>query len=147
MSFTNSDIELYERLWKKFHGGQLNIQALIDGVLKDGGHDMTGLTQHEIAALIEGRFTGDWNKVAFSFSELLSYYDALGQKLTDTQAISWVFSAFTIAEAIKHGVTDWELQFNSVINGFSRIKGKFGRDELLEIFQRIFSPVPPVWTA
>jgi hypothetical protein len=104
---TKADIELLKTIWVQLAEEEFSKDKLIERVLHDGGHDMSNLSQADVAALLEGRFKGDWHNPAFSFSELLAYYRACGEELTSQQIVGWVFAAFVIADAIEHDAAEW----------------------------------------
>jgi len=51
-----------------------------------------------------------------------------------------VFASFVIADAIKQGATDWEMQFNLFVNGFLEVRNELDIYEAIEIFERVFHP-------
>ena len=135
---TKTDCDLLKRVWFQLAEDDFSEEGLVNGVLKDGGLDMANLSQADLAALLDGTFAGDWHKPAFSFSELLTYYLSCGDKLTPHQIVGWVFAAFVIADAIRHGATEWELQLNFIIDGFVTIKDHLETDDSIQILRRVF---------
>ncbi len=135
---TRQDIAFLEKLWERLSGERLVPQQLTKQIKHDGGHDVSNLSDEDLMELVEGRFAGDWKGAAFSFSELLAYYAALGKKRTKKQVVAWVFASFVIADAIKHGAADWELQFNNFIGGFLAVRNELETEESVRVFQRVF---------
>lgn len=132
------DVAFLERIWIRLATETFSKEILAQQVFKDGGIDMSRLSEKDILSLIEGRFDGDWHKPAFSFSELLTYYAACGKDLKPQQIVGWVFAAFVISDAIKHDATEWERQFNFFMAGFLELRSKLEIDETVEIFHRVF---------
>ena len=139
---TKVDIDFLERIWFQLAEDEFSNDKLVELVLKDGGLDMSNLSRADVASLIEGTFSGDWHKPAFSFSELLTYYQACGDELTSHQIVGWVFASFVISDAIKKGASEWELQLNFFINGFILIKERLQIDDSIHILRRVFSETP-----
>lgn len=139
MNALTKDAEFYNRLWKRLSGTEFSVQQLVERVRADGGHDITNLSEADLVSLAEGLFSGDWKEAAFSFSELLAYYAALGEKRTKQQVVGWVFASFVIADAINESAADWELQFNSFIDGFLAIRGELETEEAVQVFRRVFN--------
>jgi hypothetical protein len=139
---TKSDVILIENLWNRLTGRKFVPQEFAKEVHWHGGHDMSGLSVEDVLQLLEGRFTGDWHKPAFSFSELLAFYSVPNAKLdrsrTKEEVVGWVFASFVIADAIKQGATEWEMQFNLFMNGFLEVRNELDIYEAIEIFERIF---------
>lgn len=139
---TKADIDLLKSIWFQLAEDDFSNDKLVERVLHDGGNDMSNLSQEDVAALIEGRFNGDWHKPAFSFSELLAYYRACGEELTSQQIVGWVFASFVIADAIEHDATEWERQFNNFISGFVTVKERLEIDQSVRILRRVFCENP-----
>lgn len=103
---------------------------------------MSNLSEDDLQQLLEGRFTGDWNEPVFSFSELLAFYSVPNtdrdKSRSKEEIVGWVFASFVIADAIKQGATDWEMQFNLFLNGFLEVRGDLQLDESIEVFQHVF---------
>ena len=57
--------------------------------------------------------------------------------LCQEEIVGWVFASFVIADAIRHGSSDWEFQFNHFINGFLEVRSDLEMDEAIEIFQEV----------
>jgi len=139
---TRQDSILIERLWNRLTGRKFVPQEFVKQVHWHGGHDMSNLTEEDLLQLLEGRFSGDWSQPAFSFSELLAFYSvpnaSRDKSRTKEEIVGWAFAAFVIADAIKQGGTDWEMQFNLFMNGFFEVRSELEIDEAIEIFQRVF---------
>ena len=99
---------------------------------------MSYLSDTDLMSLIEGRFTGDWNKPAFAFSELLAFYAAVGEKMQGQQVVGWVCALFIIRDAAQRKATDWSLQFNNFIKVFIYIKERLKTEESVSLFFLIF---------
>ena len=119
-------------------GEEFAVQKLANRVRADGGVDIENLSAADVVDLIEGRFSGSWSEVAFSFSEILASYSVPGGIQSPEQVVGWVVVTFVIADAIKKNETDWELEFNKVINGFLAVRDKLETDECIFILQRVF---------
>ena len=105
MGTYKQNYKFLEKLWVRLVGADFSATKLAARARHDGGHDIDGLSDSDLIGLIEGRFSGDWDEVAFSFSELLCYYAAhvqLGIELTGEQIVSWTFSVLMIAEVDRH---------------------------------------------
>ena len=139
---TKQDVVFIERLWNRLTGRKFVPHEFAKQIHRDGGIDMENLSTEDLLQLLEGRFAGDWNEPAFSFSELLSYYSVPNANRdwsrTKEQIVGWVFASFVIADVIKHGATNWEMQFDQFINCFVELRSELEIDEAIEIFQRVF---------
>jgi hypothetical protein len=137
------DLIFYRSLWERLVKDEFVPQKLIDVVRHDGGLDISELSNADLFALMEGRFTGNWCEVAFASGELLAHYSVLGLIARPAHIVAWAFTAFMAADAIKHDATDLDLQFDKFINGFCIVRDKLETDEAIEIFQRFFQPSVP----
>jgi hypothetical protein len=143
---TKQDALFIEKLWNRLTGRKFVPEEFAKQVHWHGGHDMSGLSVENVLQLLEGRFSGDWHKPAFSFSELLAYYSVPNakrdQSRTKEEIVGWVFASFVIADAIKQEAKEWEMQFNIFIDGFIEVRSELEIDEAIEIFQRVFQRDP-----
>jgi hypothetical protein len=97
------------------------------------------LSNEELDALINQRFSGDWSEVAFSASELLAYYGApQPPELKPEQVVCWVFAAFALSDAIRKQATSWDLHFDIFLNSFLRVRKFLHLYECIDIFLRVF---------
>jgi hypothetical protein len=139
---TKQDVILIEKVWNRLTGRKFVPEDFVQQVRWHGGHDMTNLSHDDLLRLLEGRFAGDWNAPAFSFSELLAVYSVPNsnrdKSRTKEEVVGWVFAALVIADAIKKRATDWEMQFNLFINGFLQVRSELDVEEATEIFQHVF---------
>lgn len=135
---SQSKVALLEAVWLQVAGDDFSKEKLAESVFKDGGNDMSRLTKEDVVAIIEDRFNDDWHKPAFAFSELLSYYVACGNELTPLQIVGWVLASLAIADAIAHGATEWDRQFNFFFDGFAIIKDKIEVEQSVQILRRVF---------
>lgn len=134
---TETDIKLFSDLWGRLVGGDFTLQCLAQRIHRDGGIDMSNLSEEDVLQLLNGRFAGDWHEPAFSFSELLACYAAgEGNDMTKEQMVGWVAGAFVVADAINQNATDLELQFNIFFEGFLVVRNKLGADECIHILRR-----------
>lgn len=132
-------INLWERLVEK----PFVPQEFAKQILWHGGHDMVQISRENILQLFDNTFVGDWNRVAFSFSELLAYYsvpdkDRDRSRLKE-EIVGWVFASFVMAEAVRRGAAEWEMEFNFFMNAFLEVRGELEIDEIVEIFGYVFS--------
>ena len=109
-----------KELWEKLTGENFSTKALFEIIQFDGGLDTSSISEEIVASLLEEDIIEDFSELVFPFSELLAYYSAMG-KLQPEQIVAWVFSAFIISEAVRRKYTDWELQFDIIMNGFAHI--------------------------
>jgi hypothetical protein len=139
---TKQDITLIEKLWDRLTGRKFAPKEFVKQIHWHGGHDMSNLSEEDLLQLLEGKFVGDWTAPAFSFSELLAFYSVPNsnrdKSRTKEEIVGWVFASFIIADAIKHGATDWEMQFNLFIKGFLEVRGELEIEESIDIFHRVF---------
>lgn len=135
---TENDIAFLDRLWRRLTGDAFTAQKLAEQLKHVGGHDMTNLSEGELLQLLNGRFSGDWNEPAFSFSELLADYCLPDENRPKEQTVGWVCASFIISDAIKQGATDWELQFDKLIDGFLAVRDNLETEEAIHVFQRVF---------
>ncbi len=138
MSDDAGDVQFYREVWSRLVGATFTAPKLVERVRVDGGYDLEGLSDRDLLDLVEGRFQGAWDGVAFAFSELLAYYSVPGQTLTGEQVVGWIFASVSIADAIRKDATDWELQLNLFINGFLAVRDKLEADESVRVFERVF---------
>jgi hypothetical protein len=139
---TKQDYILVEKLWGRLTGTKFVPLAFAQLIRRHGGHDMSNLRDEDVLQLLVGEFAGNWHDPVFSFSELLAYYSAPDEKRTNEEIVGWVFASLVIADAIKQGATDWEMEFNKFINCFVEVRSKLETDEAVEIFQRVFHRDP-----
>jgi hypothetical protein len=137
MSEYSNDADFYQSLWMRLVGEEFSSGKLGDRLRRDGGVDMD-LGDEDLRSLIEGRYTGSWSEVAFSFSELLASYSVPGGIETPGQVVGWVCASFVIADAIRNGATDWEMEFNKFINGFLAVRDRLEIEESIHIFEQVF---------
>ncbi len=135
------DTELLSVIWGRLVGGPLSPQRLVGQLRRDGGHDISVLSDVELLELVEGRFAGDWHKPAFAFSEMLACYSVVD--LAPDQVVGWVFSVLAIADCLDREETDLEFQFINFINGYHRVGGMLLMDEWIYIFERLFCRTCP----
>jgi hypothetical protein len=135
---TNQDAVLIEKLWNRLVGKNFIPAEFVKQIRWHGGHDMKNLSEESVLQLFEGRFLGDWHEPAFSFSELLAFYSVPDKNRRKEEIVGWVFASFVIADAVRHGATDWEMQFNLFLNGFLEVRGELDMYEATSIFERVF---------
>jgi hypothetical protein len=135
---TRQDVVLVEKLWNRLIGPRFEPREFLQWIRKHGGHDMKDLSDDDLMRLFEGRFTGDWNEPAFSFSELLAFYSVRDENRPKEEVVGWVFCSFVIADAIKQGATDWEMQFDKFISCYVEIRSHLETEEAIQVFQRVF---------
>jgi hypothetical protein len=135
---TKNDIVFLDGLWRRLIGDAFTAQKLAEQLKHDGGHDMANLSEGELLQLLNGRFSGDWKEPAFSFSELLAFYSVPDENRPKKQTVGWVCASFIITDAIKQGATDWELQFDKLIDGFLAVRNDLETEEAVHVFQRVF---------
>src|SRR5665213_891837 len=115
------DIEFIEQLWNRLTSTPFSAIQLARIVRKAGGVDMSYLSEADIVELINSGFNGDWRIPAFAFSEVLSGYTAscrLGNKLDSQSVVGCVLAILILAEAIRHGHSDWDQEFNIFLDAF-----------------------------
>jgi len=132
------DITFYRELWERLSGTDFTAQKLAERVRVDGGIDIRDLSESDVLALIEGSFSGSWKSAAFSFSEMLDSYSVTGGIENPEQIVGWVFASFVVADAVRQGEIEWELHFNSLMDGFLSVRNKLETLEAIVIFQRVF---------
>jgi hypothetical protein len=132
------DVEFFRQLWTRLVGDGFVPEKLVARVRLDGGYDIEGLTERMLLDLIDECFTGSWQEVAFSFSELSAYYLAVGERLSPEQVVGWVFAIFATADAINADATDWEMEFDKFIDVFMILRPRLELDESVQIFERVF---------
>jgi len=139
---TKQDVLFIEKLWNRLTGRKFVPQEFAREMKWQRGVDMSKLSPDHLLQLFEGRFSGDWDRPAFAFSELLALYSVPNgkrdQSRTKEEIVGWVFASFVIADAIKQEAAEWEMQFNLFMNGFIEVRGELEIDESVEIFQRVF---------
>lgn len=139
---TRQDSFFIKKLCERLTGNTFVPLEFVKHVHRHGGIDMSNLSHEDLLQLLEGRFVSDWKEVSFSFSELLASYSVPNakrdQSRTKEEIVGWVFAAFVIADAIKQGTTDWEMQFNLFMNGFLEVRQELEIHEVIEVFQRVF---------
>jgi len=116
------DIVFLGQLWGRLVGEAFSPASLAGQVKADGGHDLS-----------------QWKEPGFSFSELLAFYCVPDGEKSPRQVVAWVFASFVIADAIKHGAADWEMEFDKLIDGFLTIRKSLEMQESVHVFKRVFS--------
>jgi hypothetical protein len=132
-------IKVISGIWSRSSSRPFTISNLAERLKFDAGHDAGELTESDFSALIEGKFAGDWNQVAFTFSELLTYYAASEISSIDGGLSAWSFTALTMGEACRRNATDWDREFNFLMMGFEQTRGALEVDEALFILRHIFA--------
>lgn len=135
---TTADLDLLKAISFQLNDVDFSNERLARSVFHDGGNDMSDLTREDLESLIEGTFSGEWHRAAFSFSELLAYYRACDAALTDQQVVAWVFAAFVIADAIAHDAAEWEQQFDNFMAGFVIVSQRLEVGQSVIILRRVF---------
>jgi hypothetical protein len=135
---TQHDILFLDGLWRRLTGDAFSSETLAKQIKHDGGHDMSDLSEATLLQLLDGRFSGDWKEAAFSFSELLAFYCVPDENRSKKQTVGWVCASFVISDAIRQGATDWELQFDKLIDGFLAVRNDLEAEEAVYVFQRVF---------
>jgi len=113
--------------------------ALAEYILYQGGMDTEPLTKNDLISLMEETFNGNWDNVAFSFSELASYYQVPEKSLNDYDVVAWCFVSLVIGETCRRDLTDWRSQFHCLMNGFQKLSNKLEFDEALYILRHTFA--------
>jgi hypothetical protein len=144
---TKGDIAFLEKLWNRLTGRKFMPQEFVKQVHWHGGVDMSNLSNEDLMHLLEGRFSGDLSGPAFSFSELLAVYSVPNanrdRSRTKEEIVGWAFASFVMADLIKQGATNWEMQFNLFIGGFLEVRKDLEIGESVHIFQRLFGSDTP----
>lgn len=135
---TKQDIAFLDGLWRRLTGDAFTPQKLAEQLKHDGGHDMSNLSEEDLLQLLDGRFSGDWKEPTFSFSELLAFYCVPDANRSKKQTAGWVCASFVVSDAIKQGATDWELQFDKLIDGFLAVRNDLEAKDAVHVFQRVF---------
>jgi hypothetical protein len=137
---TTRDLALLEKLWARLVGDGFLMRLLAEQIRKDGGHDVSDLSDEELIQLIEGRFSGDWREPAFAFGETLAFYVAMGSEMKPQQVLGWVCSALIIRDAVRKNAADWDMVSNNLIKGFLVVRNQLHTEECVEILSSIFGP-------
>jgi hypothetical protein len=132
------DLDFYRRLWERIVPGEFAAAKLVQCVRRDGGVDTEGLSDSDLLALIEERYSGDWAEVAFTASEMLASYTVPGGIAAPEQVVAWVFAALALSDAIKNGAADWSVTFDTFLDGFFLIRKSLEFGEAQAIFERAF---------
>jgi hypothetical protein len=127
-----------EQMARRLVGDDFSAQQLAETLRRNGGHDISGLSDAELIDLIEDRYSGNWQKPAFSFSEMLAYYSVLEGNLQPQQIVGWAFAAMTLGKAFRRGHGDIDMNFNSFLDGFFSIRTRLEPEESVEIFGCFF---------
>jgi hypothetical protein len=114
---------------------------LVMQIKSDGGHDFLDISDSDILSLKMGQFKGDWNSVAFAFSELLAFYSVyFGDcKFTKEQVVSWFFASMVMAEAINRDFAHWEFHFRNILNVCCVIRNEVDDEIWVDFFKLILS--------
>ena len=131
------DLDFLASIWRQLSETDFQKETLIDLLLVDGGLDISELSRHDLLALMDGTFSGEWRRPAFAFSEMLSHYLAGAHEMSDEHVVGWIFAAFILAEAIEQGATDWEREFNHFLAGLYILQARLEVDDSLFILRRV----------
>ena len=137
---TENDNNFLSALWQRLTNSKFSQNLLFQQFFKDGGHDVSNLSQEDLKLLADGRFVGDWKEPAWAASELLAYYSVPVSERTNEQVVTWVFAAFVLADSIAHGDTEWDTKINFFFDGFYCVRSKLEPEEIIYIFQRLYAP-------
>jgi len=133
-----SDIDLYGRIWTKLVNDRFSVERLAAQVRFDGGLDMESLAVADLVELMNGH-PGNWADVAFGFSELLAYYSAVSpEELVGAQVAGWAFGCVALADAIRAGVGDWEMEVHKFLDVLLRVRHKLDVEDLSRLLQRVW---------
>ncbi len=132
----SNDRNLLASLWQRLAGREFSTERLAQRLRRDGGHDISSLSDADLVNLIEGRFAGDWHEPAFAFSEILACYSA--GEMSSEQVAAWVCSVLILADCLQRNVTDMEFQFNYFMDRFYLSRETMNVDEWIYIFERFF---------
>ena len=133
-----SDVDLYGRIWTKLAHGSFSMERLAEQVRFDGGLDMESLTVADLVQLMNGH-PGNWGDVAFGFSELLAYYSAIPPEgFAGAQVVGWAFGCVALADAIRAGFGDWDMEVHKFLDVLLRVRHKLDAEELSELLQRVW---------
>ena len=67
---------IIERVWAKAVSSPFALAELVRILNEECGYDMHIIPRENMAALIEDRFEGDWDEVAWSFGEFAYFLNA-----------------------------------------------------------------------
>ena len=130
-----------KEMWEKLTGETFSSEFFFNTIQFDGGLDTSDICEETVVSLLDEEMNHDIDDVVFSFSELLAYYSVMethGIKFQPKQIVAWIFSAFVISEEIRKKNTDWELQFEQLINGFIEVKKYIDVKDSIYILSNIF---------
>ena len=132
------DVDLYRRIWTKLVDNRFSQERLAAQVRFDGGLDMKSLTVADLVELMNGH-PGNWDEVAFGFSELLAYYSAVPpEEFVGARIVGWAFGCVALADAIRAGVGDWDTEVNKLLDVLLRVRHELDVEELSEFLQRVW---------
>ncbi|MDX9976389.1 MAG: hypothetical protein RBU21_25665 [FCB group bacterium] len=120
---------------------------LVKSVHHHGGLDAASLSRSDLLALLEGSYSGDWWEPVFTFSEMLAYFAGARQlqqhRWNDEATVTWAFAVLALADALEQSASNWELQFNLVIDSFLAVRESLDVEEGLWIMRRVFRSTGP----
>lgn len=132
------DVGLYGRIWTKLVDDRFSPERLAAQVRLDGGLDLESLTVADLVELMNGH-PGNWGDVAFGCSELLAYYSAVPpEELTGARVVGWAFGWVALADAIRAGAGDWDMEVNKFLDVLPRVRHRLGAEEMSEFLQRVW---------
>ncbi len=134
-------VRFVSRVKKRLLETDFDRGALVIQWRQDAGFDLSDFSDVELMELAEFAFRGDWNKVAFAFSELLAYYASLSMcnKLSPRQLLGWICAALVISKSIRMKASDWEFNFDNFITVFVAVRDSLQLEEAIQLFLYIFS--------
>lgn len=138
---TSEDRAFLDRLSLRLLNKPLDAEWLVTSVHHHGGHDTEDLSNVELVALLEGRYTGDWWKPAFAFSEMLAYFAAIRhvhEPVTNEHVVTWAYAVLALADALEQGASDWDLQLDVFIESYLAVKERLDAEDAVWMMRRAF---------
>ncbi len=129
----SQELDFLRMLWRRFVGTDFSSEVFLQLVRKSGGQDISDISHDQLNDLLEGRFTGDFAKVRFTFSEMLS---SGASEASGALIVVWVFAVLMLADAMAAVNWDTSMEFNIFIDGFLKLRKHFTTEEWLFIFSR-----------
>ncbi|MCC6233931.1 MAG: hypothetical protein IT580_14900 [Verrucomicrobiales bacterium] len=101
--------------WRDGANLAFSVPALLQRLKLDGGIDTEGLTEEQIARFLNGEPIDDWASIVFACSEIIAFYVALEESISDEQLATCVLAACILADAARASECDWSSEHAKVV--------------------------------
>jgi hypothetical protein len=140
---TVNDRKVLNILSLRLTGSELDVHAVSQAILDNGGIDSTGLTIQGLSSAFQDRNDCCWNDIGFALSFTL-IVDGTTSTLSvkDTKdgwkCLVYASSLLLLAQAIENGACDITDLAKHVVNGVALRQDAFDSEEVAYLMSRVF---------